>query len=173
MNDVVWIKRYTVTLTVRYPRKRIGMRTSVVALLAVLLISPLPAVAESPSPCPGIHVKILNIKNNVGNIGCALFDSPDGFPTKFLHHATHIIVSKIRDTQAHCNFVGIPHGRYALAVIHDENMNGKLDTKWLGTPKEGYGFSNNAKAIFGPPSFSAAGFSYEGQDIKLTVGLHY
>ena len=41
-------------------------------------------------------------------------------------------------------------------------MNGKLDTNWLGIPKEGYGFSNDAKGSFGAPPFSAAGFQYEG-----------
>jgi uncharacterized protein (DUF2141 family) len=29
---------------------------------------------------PGIRVTILNIRNNVGTVDCALFDSPNGFP---------------------------------------------------------------------------------------------
>jgi uncharacterized protein (DUF2141 family) len=68
-------------------------------------------------------------------------------------------------------FLNIPPGTYALAVIHDENMNGKLDTNWLGIPKEGYGFSNAAKATLGAPSFSAASFRYDGQDMELTISL--
>jgi uncharacterized protein (DUF2141 family) len=52
-------------------------------------------------------------------------------------------------------------------------VNGKLDTKWLKIPKEGYGFSNGAKAMLGPPSFSAASFPYDGQDMELTISLHY
>ena len=102
----------------------------------------LPAVAESP--CPGIHVKVLNIRNSTGTVACALFESPAGFPIEYLHYATNIMVIKIRKTQARCDFLDIPPGKYALAVIHDENMNGKLDTNPIGIPKEGYGFSNNA-----------------------------
>jgi uncharacterized protein (DUF2141 family) len=34
----------------------------------------------------------------------------------------------------------IKPGKYAIAVIHDENCNGKLDTNMFGIPKEGYGF---------------------------------
>jgi uncharacterized protein (DUF2141 family) len=49
----------------------------------------------------------------------------------------------------------------------------ELDTNWLGIPTEGYGFSNDAKATLGPPSFSAASFPYSGQDMKLTIRLHY
>lgn len=68
-----------------------------------------------------------------------------------------------------CNFANIPPGKYAMVVIHDENMNGKLDTNWLGVPNEGYGFSNNAKALLSAPSFSDASFLYNGQNINMTL----
>jgi uncharacterized protein (DUF2141 family) len=44
-------------------------------------------------------------------------------------------------------------GKYSFKYFHDENKNEKLDVNWIGIPKEGFGFSNNAKARFGPPSF--------------------
>jgi len=80
---------------------------------------------------------------------------------------------KVRDKQARCDFEDIPPGTYALAIVHDENMNGKLDTNLLGIPKEGYGFSNDAKALLGAPSFSAASFPYDGQNLELTISLNY
>jgi uncharacterized protein (DUF2141 family) len=52
-------------------------------------------------------------------------------------------------------------------------MNGKLDTNWLGIPIEGYGFSNDAKGLFGAPSYSAARFAYDGGILDLTISLHY
>lgn len=133
----------------------------------------LPAVAFAQTPCPGIHVKVLNIRNSTGTVACALFESEAGFPTEFLRSATNIMVIKIRDTQARCDFEDIPPGTYALAVIHDENMDGKLDTNWLGVPTEGYGFSNDAKASLGAPSFSAASFPYDGRNLDLTISLAY
>ena len=51
----------------------------------------------------------------------------------------------------------IPPGTYAIGVDIDENENMKLDTNFLGIPKEQYGFSNNTKA-FGTPKFEAASF---------------
>jgi uncharacterized protein (DUF2141 family) len=80
---------------------------------------------------------------------------------------------KIRDTKARCDFLDIPPGTYALAVIHDENMDGELRTNWLGVPKEGYGFSNDAKASMSAPSFEAASFTYDGQKLDLTIKLNY
>ena len=43
----------------------------------------------------------------------------------------------------------------------------------LGIPKEGYGFSNDAKAVLGAPSFSAASFPYDGRNLELTISLRY
>jgi uncharacterized protein (DUF2141 family) len=106
----------------------------------VLMCANLPAVLFAQSPCPGIHVNILNIRNSTGTVVCALFESADGFPHEFLHAATNVMVIKIRKAQARCDFEGIPPGTYAMAVIHDENMNGKLDTHLLGIPKEGMVF---------------------------------
>lgn len=53
-------------------------------------------------------------------------------------------------------------GKYAFKYFHDKNKNEKLDLKWMGIPKEGYGFSNNAKGTFGPPSFEKTIFEIVG-----------
>jgi len=142
-------------------------------LSAVLVFANLPGEAPAQTPCPGIHVKILDIRNSKGTVACALFESPAGFPSEFLHSATNVMIIKIRKAQARCDFEDIPPGTYAMVVIHDENMNGKLDTNALGVPKEGYGFSNDAKKFLGTPSFSAASFPYDGQNLDLTMKLHY
>lgn len=144
-----------------------------VASLAAPLFAALPALALGQSSCPGIHVAILNIRNSTGTVACALFESPDGFPADYLRKATNVMVIKIREGQARCDFEDIPPGTYAMAVIHDENMNGKLDTNWRGIPREGYGFSNDVTAAMGAPSFSAASFSYNGENLDLTMSLHY
>ena len=53
-------------------------------------------------------------------------------------------------------FDNMPPGAYVVYVYHDENSNGTLDTGGLlGLPIEGYAFSNDAPARFGPPSIKA------------------
>ncbi len=140
---------------------------------AALALAYLPEAAWSQAACPGIHVKILDIRNSAGAVACALFESAAGFPTEYLLAATNIMIIKVRDRQARCDFEDIPHGRYALAVVHDENMNGKLDVQWLGIPTEGYGFSNDAKSLLGAPTFSDASFPYDGRNLDLTIRLNY
>lgn len=162
-----------VALTVGHPQTWLSVGIRLAACCAVLMLANLPVPAFAQSPCPGIHVQILNIKNSTGTVACALFESADGFPDEYLHSATNVMVIKIRKAQARCDFEDIPPGTYAMAVVHDENMNGKLDTNWLGLPSEGYGFSNNAKGALGTPSFSDASFTYDGQNADLTMSLHY
>lgn len=50
--------------------------------------------------------------------------------------------------------LNLPYGKYAIAVFHDENQNLKLDKSILGWPVEKYGFSNNARGVFGPPELN-------------------
>lgn len=67
----------------------------------------------------------------------------------------------------------IPPGTCALAVIHDEDMNGKLATNWMGVTRQGYGFSNDVEGTMGAPSFEAASFPCDGQNQDLTITLNY
>lgn len=168
--------------TLREPKKlgsRKGLRQHVLLCLRCLawglplMLAALSPYALAQSPCAGIHVQILNIRNSSGTVACALFDTPEGFPHDFLRMATNVMIIKIRKDQARCDFEDIPRGRYAMAVIHDENMNGKLDSNFLGIPTEGYGFSNDAEGLLGAPPFSAASFPYDGQNIELKMSLHY
>ncbi len=159
--------------TLRRPVTRVPMGVRCVALFAVLVFAHLPAITFAQSSCPGIHVKILGIRNSAGTVACALFKGPDGFPTEYMHSATNIMMIKVQDRQARCDFLDIPPGTYALAVIHDENMDGKLATNWAGIPTEGYGFSNDAKALMSAPSFEAARFAYDGRTLDMTISLNY
>lgn len=154
-------------------RLQLPLRVRCASLFPALMLGVFPAAVLAQSSCPGIHVKILDIKNSTGAVACALFESSDGFPYEYLRSATRIMFIKVRDRQARCDFEGIPPGTYALAVVHDENLNGQIDTNWMKVPKEGYGFSNDAIAVFGAPSFSAASFSYDGQNLDLTISLNY
>ncbi len=69
-------------------------------------------------------------------------------------------------------FADLPSGDYALAVIHDENANGRLDTM-LGIPREGVGFSRNPPIRTGRPSFAQARFRLAGGEAAERVRIKY
>ena len=142
------------------------------AELAALIVAAC-VVGTARSSCPGIHVTILNIRNSLGTVDCALFNSPSGFPADTLRSAMRLTAMKVPDRAAHCDFDDVPPGKYALVVLHDENMNGHIDYNWLGIPREGYGFSNDAHGTLAAPSFEKAAFVYDGKALELSISLRY
>jgi uncharacterized protein (DUF2141 family) len=141
------------------------------AVLSILIVAT--SAGTAGASCAGIHVTILNIRNSLGSVDCALFNSPSGFPADTLRSALRLSAMKVPDRSAHCDFTELPPGRYALVVLHDENMNGRIDYNWLGMPREGYGFSNDVHGKLGAPSFDRAAFAYDGKAMDLTVTLRY
>lgn len=63
-------------------------------------------------------------------------------------------------------------GDYAIAIVHDENGNGKLDT-FAGIPREGVGFSRNPVLRFGAPSFRSASFAVGDAPVEQAIRVKY
>jgi uncharacterized protein (DUF2141 family) len=133
----------------------------------------LPSNGFAQVECPSINVKIQNIGNNRGVIACAIFESQEGFPSKFVKFASKTMLTQIRGKDAIFEFSDIKPGKYAVAVIHDENRNGELDANLFGIPTEGYGFSSGAEVTMSAPSFSDAVFSYDGGHLQMSISLNY
>jgi uncharacterized protein (DUF2141 family) len=79
----------------------------------------------------------------------------------------------IEQGRASCHFKGVAPGAYAISFFHDENLNEKLDTGFLGKPKEGYGASRDAHRTFGPPRFGDARFEYSGGEAEFRLRTFY
>jgi uncharacterized protein (DUF2141 family) len=119
-----------------------------------------------------IRVDIEGLHSDRGQVLCALFSSAADFPKKPEKALAHD-KSTILNGHATCQFENIPSGTYAVSVFHDENSNGKLDTNFLGIPREGVGASNNAKGHMGPPRFSAAEFRHSASLTALKITVNY
>ncbi len=130
------------------------------------------ASAEDAAALNSIKVVVVGLHSNEGEVDCALFGSAEGFPGGS-GKAMKTTKSKIGNGQGVCTFSGVDPGDYAVSVFHDENGNGKLDTNFLGMPKEGVGASNDAAGHFGPPKFDDARFSYKGGPQSLTIHMKY
>ncbi len=132
------------------------------------------ARAEPPRPAraPGpdiIAVHLLDLRSDEGTVYCTIYAPPgDGFPANS-EKALQSAQGKIKGKKSLCEFKGLADGVYAVGMIHDENDNHKLDTNWLGIPTEGYGASRDARAMFGPPSFKDAAFTYGGGSVRITI----
>jgi uncharacterized protein (DUF2141 family) len=80
----------------------------------------------------------------------------------------------IDGTQAACVFEGLAPGAYAVAVVHDENGNGRLDKNFVGIPSEGYGVSNNRTYAMASPKWDESRFTLALREAAvLRVSLRY
>ena len=145
-----------------------------VVLLLSLLLSGTEHCLPQAQPTPGnvIHVEVVGLRSNKGQVSCGLYSSADGFPKEGGKAVAHVL-APISEKKAVCEFSGIAPGTYAVSAFHDENSNGKLDTNFLGIPREGVGASNDAKGHLGPPKFDAAAFHFSGGILDLKIVVNY
>ena len=142
-------------------------------VLTALAFSGASAVMAQVQPKENlIHVAIDGLRNDKGQVVCSLFSSASDFP-KHTDKAVAHTQSSISDRHAICDFPGVAPGTYAISVFHDENSNGKMDTNFMGIPREGVGASNNARGHFGPPKFDAAAFVFSGGHLELKITISY
>ena len=120
--------------------------------------------------CAELIIKILNIEEKKGSIHFALYDNPEFFPENegkkigFKKMVTELVDEQVIITDLKESF-------YAIAIYHDQNSNNKFDT-FLSIPQEKFGFSNDAKVFFGPPSFDEAAFYLKkNQRLKIEISL--
>jgi uncharacterized protein (DUF2141 family) len=70
------------------------------------------------------------------------------------------------------DFQHVAPGEWALLMIHDSNMNGKLD-KRFGIPREGFGFSRNPAIKFGAPSADDVRFEIPAGESHQQIKMRY
>ena len=139
------------------------MKTKFVTLVAIILMS-----GTAFSQQTSMTVVVKNVKETKGQISVALFNKADDFMGKSL--ASKSTVAQNGEVQL--IFENVTPGDYAISVMHDANENNELDSNAFGIPKEGFGFSNDAMGMFGPPSFEKAKFNFTGEN-KIAITLKY
>jgi uncharacterized protein (DUF2141 family) len=141
-------------------------------LLILAMVSLLVVVAQAAENTGTITVTVKKLRNNAGKAGAVLFSSADGFPKK-TKKAFRSVSAPIKKKRAKLVFENVPYGTYAIACVHDENGNGKMDYNMMGLPKEGYGFSNDAMGMLGPPDFEAAKITLDSPSRSLSIKVNY
>jgi len=131
-----------------------------VSFLFVLLLSVQLSAQNS------LTVTVNGVEIKEGTILIALFDSADSFMKDGIAYKK----VEVKGNTEQVVFTDLSDGQYAVILYQDENNNRKLDLGEYGIPKEKYGFSNNVKANFGPPSFEACKFEVK-DNTRINIEL--
>jgi uncharacterized protein (DUF2141 family) len=140
------------------------------AWLWTFVAAVLASVSVAAARGNSITVRVSTFRSVKGSLRCRLYSRPDGFPGKPPYAAEQSVTVTAKTMT--CAFASVAPGTYAVALFHDENDNAKLDTNFIGIPREGVGVSNNKLRSFGPPTWDDAKFTLNG-DVVLDVNLHY
>ena len=116
-----------------------------------------------------LTVNLKGFKSDKGNVEVALFDQAAAFPTK-PEKAIAKQRAPITGGAATVEFRDLKPGTYAVSAYHDANGNGKMDSNFIGIPKEPTGASNDAKGRMGPPSFKDAQFTLNAP-AEITISI--
>lgn len=139
-------------------------------LLYLLLITFFTAPTERAEG--SIKVIVTQVNNKDGEVMVALFATEKGFPYE-TGYAVQKLKGKAANGSVGVTFTSIPPGVYAIALFHDTSGDGKLNTNFMGIPKEGYGVSNNSYNTFSAPDYKTSSFNHTHELTELTIRVKY
>ena len=100
-------------------------------------------------------LKVVGLDPPSGILRLAVYDSKKSYNAK--RHAARSAHVEISSSNCTIKFEGLKPGEYAVMMYHDTNRNNRFD-RFLGLPREQYGFSNNRMPGFSPPDFDQVKF---------------
>ncbi len=115
-----------------------------------------------------LEITVANVRNDRGHIQVNVCSEQTFLTDQCPYHAA--APSVLGQTVVR---VTVPAGVWAVQVYHDENDNETVDRDALGIPKEGIGFSNNARFRFAPPRFVDARFQLAEPGGRISLSLRY
>lgn len=107
-----------------------------------------------------LSISVEGVRSSEGHINIAIYKGSNGF-LKF-ENAFKADSTKAQHGTTEFTIEDLPEGTYAIALFHDKNGNKRLDTNWLGIPKEQVAFSKSKMKAFGPPCFEDCSFKVQG-----------
>ena len=148
------------------------MKRIVLLPLAALALgggSPAPSAATGST----VTVTVTSLRNSEGLVRACMMSSEKSFPK--CDNVDKALTANVSAKTGSLTFTfkNVKPGRYAIALLHDENANGKADRVLGMMPKEGFGFSRDAPVRMGPPKFSEAVFDMGAEDQAMTIKMRY
>lgn len=128
-----------------------------------------PVATNATAAAVDLTVRVVGAASEEGWIAVAVYGSPESFADRRDPVAAARLA--IAGGAASWRSPSLPPGRYAVAAYHDADGDGELDRSAVGVPTEPYGFSNDARGRFGPPSFDDAVVELGGGATGLEINL--
>ncbi|RNJ61396.1 MAG: DUF2141 domain-containing protein [Porphyrobacter sp. IPPAS B-1204] len=130
------------------------------------------SLAAAPVQAGEVVITVTDLRSTKGVVRACMTTRADIFPKCIKDPNAHRVVVPAAQ-KLEIRFTGVKPGQYAIALLHDENNNGKADRAMGMMPKEGYGFSRDAPVNMAPPKFKDAVFTLAEGINRFTIKMRY
>jgi len=146
------------------------MRNLTIVISSFLLLLIITSFSNQAEKTFSLTVNVEKLRNSEGIVQFALYNKEGSIPDEDFKKCYKIVKANIVNGSSTVTFHGVPSGKYAVNILHDENNNGKIDKGFI-LPKEGIGFSNfKTIGLSNKPSFLKASFDFNSDKIiKVTI----
>lgn len=142
-----------------------------IILSALLLFSS--SVYASDIDTFDLTVKVDGLRNSNGAVQFALYNEDGTIPDEEYQNYYKKQTGEIVNNASSIVFEDLPKGRYAVNVLHDENMDGKIDKGFI-FPVEGIGFTNyESIGLANRPNFLDASFEITANLEKVIKVIYF
>ena len=123
------------------------------------------------APSHEVSVSVSGLRSTKGVVRACMTGNAARFPKCAGDPASYRLVIPAKSA-GKLVFKGVTPGRYAIALLHDENDNARLD-RFMAMPREGFGFSRNPAIRMGPPRFEEVRFQVGGAVVAQVIRMKY
>lgn len=152
-------------------RQRFGSARNA-ALIAALAAVAVSAPLQAEPTGSDVTVSVTNLRNSDGVLRACMTQDQDRFPRCQNGQQSYRVVVPAGEG-AVLHFRDVAPGTYAIALLHDENDNGRADRALGMMPTEGFGFSRDAPVRMGPPDFDDAAITIGASSSRVTIRMRY
>ncbi len=146
------------------------MKLSIITFFVLIIFQFALAQTEEDKNTGSLTIVRTGLENDDGEVLITVSNSRENYESD--NPAFIGMKVKIENRKAEYTFEELPFGEYAIKLFHDENMDGELDTNFLGIPTEDYGFSNNVRGTFGPADYDDAKFLFEQTEMTMNISVN-
>lgn len=140
--------------------------------LAMLALGAGTAGLAAPAAAGTVTITVTDLRNSEGVVRACMTTVESVFPRCAKDPNSYRTVVPAGETVT-IRFNNVKPGDYAIALLHDENEDGKANRVLGMAPREGYGFSRDAPVRMAPPEWDDAVFTVGTASQRVTIKMRY
>lgn len=126
----------------------------------------------APAAAGTVTITVTDLRNSEGVVRACMTTVESVFPRCAKDPNSYRTVVPAGETVT-IRFNNVRPGEYAIALLHDENEDGKANRVLGMAPREGFGFSRDAPVRMAPPEWDDAVFTVGTASQRVTIRMRY